>query len=76
MDILFPVKEYPEAFGWTIQEQIERRGYLFEEHLITTEDGYILKAFRIPGRAYKKKDNASEAYSETDLNGSDESGIR
>lgn len=42
---------YPEAYNWTIREQLERRGYLFEEHDITTEDGYILTAFRIPGKA-------------------------
>ncbi len=34
----------------TIQEQIESRGYLYEEHKIVTDDGYILTAFRVPGK--------------------------
>lgn len=42
---------YPEAYNWTLQEQIERRGYVYEEHDIVTDDGYILKAFRVPGKA-------------------------
>ena len=41
--------EYPEAFKWSIEEQVRNRGYLYEEHKIETSDGYILTAFRIPG---------------------------
>lgn len=34
----------------TIQEQVESRGFRFEEHKATTEDGYILTLYRVPGR--------------------------
>lgn len=50
-DVLSEPFPYPEAFNWTLQEQIENRGYLYEEHDIITDDGYILKAFRVPGKA-------------------------
>lgn len=40
----------------TIQEQVESQGYIYEEHKITTEDGYILTAFRVPS---KKGQNAA-----------------
>ncbi|CDW83495.1 ab-hydrolase associated lipase region family protein [Stylonychia lemnae] len=33
----------------TIKELITQNGFLFEEHSVTTQDGYILKMFRIPG---------------------------
>lgn len=33
-----------------LTEQINSYGYRFETHKITTEDGYILTAFRIPGK--------------------------
>ena len=45
-----PQFPYPEAYNWTLKEQIENRGYLYEEHEIITEDGYILTAFRVPGK--------------------------
>ena len=35
-DVISPQFSYPEAYQWTIQEQIERRGYLYEEHKIVT----------------------------------------
>lgn len=44
-----------EGFPWpplaylNIREQVNANGYRFEEHEILTDDGYILKAFRIPG---------------------------
>lgn len=31
---------------------VAAHGYALEEHTIITDDGYILKAFRIPGRAF------------------------
>ena len=34
----------------TIRQQVESKGYIFEEHKITTEDGYILTAFRVPSK--------------------------
>eukprot|EP00347_Sterkiella_histriomuscorum_P019192 403342583 len=40
----------PEAYGWSIDQQVIARGFMFEQHKITTEDGYILTAFRIPGK--------------------------
>ena len=54
-DLVSDVLPYPEAVGWTIEEQVENRGYIFEEHKITTEDGYILTAFRIPCRFIHSK---------------------
>ena len=33
----------------TFQEICVENGFLFEEHTVTTEDGYILTVFRIPG---------------------------
>ncbi|CDW73802.1 ab-hydrolase associated lipase region family protein [Stylonychia lemnae] len=34
----------------TFQQIVQDNGYIFEEHKVTTEDGYILKMFRIPGK--------------------------
>ena len=34
----------------TIQEQVESRGYIFEEHKTTTDDGYILTLYRVPSK--------------------------
>jgi pimeloyl-ACP methyl ester carboxylesterase len=31
---------------------VASHGYALEEHSIITDDGYVLKAFRIPGRAF------------------------
>jgi hypothetical protein len=50
-DVISPPFPYPEAYNWTLREQIENRGYVYEEHDIITDDGYILKAFRVPGKA-------------------------
>ena len=49
-DVLATPFPYPPAYNWTLREQIENRGYLYEEHDVITEDGYILKAFRVPGK--------------------------
>lgn len=51
LDVASDPFPYPEAYNWTLQQQIENRGFVYEEHDITTDDGYILKAFRIPGTA-------------------------
>ena len=40
----------PEGSYLTIEQQIVGNGYHFEEHKILTDDGYILTAFRIPGK--------------------------
>lgn len=31
-------------------DQVTKMGYAFEKHSITTSDGYILTAFRVPGK--------------------------
>ena len=36
---------------------ITNEGYKFEEHQITTEDGYILSVWRIPGKLSQKNIN-------------------
>ena len=41
---------FPEGVEWSLQEQIENRGYLFEEHTVQTRDGYLLTVYRIPGK--------------------------
>jgi lysosomal acid lipase/cholesteryl ester hydrolase len=33
----------------SVQEICSENGFLFEEHFVTTEDGYILQLHRIPG---------------------------
>jgi hypothetical protein len=33
----------------TFQQIVQENGFAFEEHQVTTDDGYILKVFRIPG---------------------------
>lgn len=38
----------PETF-YTFKQHVEQYGYPFEEHKVTTEDGYILTIYRIPG---------------------------
>ncbi len=45
----------PEGYDWTLEQQVVNRGYRFEEHKITTEDGYILTAFRVPGKLNEKR---------------------
>lgn len=44
----------------THQEKISFHGFLFEEHKIQTDDGYIMSAWRIPGRISegRNKNNA------------------
>ena len=49
-DILTAPYPYPPSYNLTLQQQIEGMGYIYEEHDIQTEDGYILKAFRVPGK--------------------------
>jgi len=40
----------PEEAYWSIEKQITSKGYMFETHSILTDDGYYLKALRVPGR--------------------------
>ena len=40
----------PNAYR-SFKEICEENGFKYEEHLVTTSDGYILKVFRIPGLA-------------------------
>jgi len=47
-DVFQPGFPYPDGYDKTIQQQIESRGYAFEEHKAVTEDGYILTLFRVP----------------------------
>jgi len=49
-DLILPSFPYPKEADLSIADQVKARGYRFEEHKITTEDGYILTAFRIPGK--------------------------
>ena len=35
----------------TLGEIVRENGFVFEEHWVTTTDGYILSLMRIPGRA-------------------------
>jgi len=44
-----PLKSTDPDATRTIQEIVVSRGYPLETHFITTQDGYILKVFRIPG---------------------------
>jgi len=46
----------------TIKDQIESRGFVYEEHKITTEDGYILTAFRVPSKKGENVDNKTPLY--------------
>ncbi len=39
----------------TFAEKIMKAGYQFEEHKVLTEDGYILTAWRIPGKINEEK---------------------
>ncbi|CDW91414.1 carboxylic ester hydrolase [Stylonychia lemnae] len=49
------IPDKPEQYGWPIDQQIIEKGYMYEQHKITTEDGFILTAFRIPGRFIEKQ---------------------
>ena len=33
------------------EEIVTDNGFLYEEHTVTTEDGYILQVWRIPGKS-------------------------
>lgn len=46
----------------TIREQVESRGYIFEEHSTITEDGYILNLYRVPSRAGANADGKQPVY--------------
>lgn len=42
-----------------IQEIVESRGYLFEEHKVVTKDGYILNIHRVVNPMFKQDDYES-----------------
>jgi hypothetical protein len=42
-------KLHPDAHR-SFHQIVDRHGYLLEEHTVRTEDGFILKVFRIPGK--------------------------
>jgi len=42
--------EMPDQSFMHVGEIAVSSGYAFEEHKVVTEDGYILTAFRIPGK--------------------------
>ena len=46
----------------SIKEIVERHGYLFESHEVTTEDGYILTLHRIPGKNFSSVWNFPKEY--------------
>ena len=46
LGITFPDKD----FGRSFQEIVEANDFLFEDHFVITEDGYILNVFRIKDR--------------------------
>ena len=41
-----------------VGEMAVASGYAFEEHKIVTEDGYVLTAFRIPGRLMEAQNHS------------------
>lgn len=50
----FPIKTDPsiDNDAWkSLKEIIKENGYAVEQHYVTTEDGYILTLFRLPGFA-------------------------
>ncbi len=49
-DVVSPLYPLPEAYNWTLAEQVINRGFTFEEHKAITEDGFILTLYRVPGR--------------------------
>ena len=49
-DMASPTLDWPPLYDLTIPDQIAAQGYAFEQHTITTPDGYILTAFRVPGK--------------------------
>ena len=49
-DLASPELPYPALHNYDVPDQITKMGYAFEEHSVTTGDGYILTAFRVPGK--------------------------
>ena len=45
-----PEEPWPPLWNKNISEQVRINGYQLEEHKIITEDGFILTAFRVPGK--------------------------
>jgi len=43
-------KSGPQDADLSFKEICEENGFLYEEHKVTTSDGYILTVFRIPGQ--------------------------
>jgi hypothetical protein len=48
----------PEQSFMGVGEMAVASGYAFEEHKIVTEDGYVLTAFRIPGRLMEAQNHS------------------
>ncbi len=44
----------PEAVNLNITQLLEKKNYKVETHEVTTQDGYILKLFKIPGNNTKE----------------------
>ena len=40
-------KKHPDDYYLTFRQMVENAGFKFDEYKVTTEDGYILKMFRI-----------------------------
>ena len=49
-DMASPEIPYPPYYNLSVPDQVTSMGYAFEKHSITTADGYILTAFRVPGK--------------------------
>ncbi|CAI2385136.1 unnamed protein product [Moneuplotes crassus] len=59
---------------WDIQQRCEQYGYPYEEHQVTTEDGYILTLMRIPhGREDDNMENREPVYMTHPISSSAES---
>ena len=59
-DMTQPEVPFPPTYDLNISQQIISQGYLYEEHTIQTEDGYLLKAFRVPAPQQPKANRVSK----------------
>lgn len=51
----FSEYKFPKDYYLSFEEMVKNAGYKFECHEVTTEDGYILKVFRIMGASTAPK---------------------